>query len=116
MEDKLLKGILHFDEQEIGEVYTHCFFKFVENKTAIIYHMQEDEDDEMYIEFYVLDEDDSTMIIKDIATGQITSLHTQGDSGVSSEDDRITDDVASSIVSKFLGLAESFVGFISAED
>lgn len=115
MEDRLLKGIMHFEEQSIDTVYTRCFFKFVENKTAIIYHMLEG-DEEMYIEFSVLDEDDSTMIIKDIATGQVTSIHTMGESGVRAEDDRIEDDVASSIVSKFLGLAESFVGFISAED
>lgn len=115
MEERFLKGISHFECDDIGEVYTHCFFKFVENKTAIIYHIDVDGQD-MYIEFYVLDDDDSTMLIKDIATGEMTSLHTCGETGVRAEDDRIEDDIAESIVARFLSLAESFVGFIHAEE
>ncbi len=111
MDISILNGLTSFSSDNINEVYDKCYFKLIEACTSIIY---EDVEPELRLRITVSEADDTTMLVEDLVTHEVTCISVHDDDSITCEDDNIDEDFCKQVVSRFMNLMNSFVNF--AED
>lgn len=111
MNNAILQGVEIFSHGDINTVYENCYFKLTEATTSIIYEAPMNR---FMIRMSVDKEDDTSMLIEDVRSGEMTALSTV-DEELVCDDEIINTELCSDIVRRYLQLMDAFVHFADAE-
>lgn len=112
MNNKLLRGITAFAKDNINEVYQHCYFQLIEERTALIY---ENPVAGVTLKISVSKDSESPMMFEDMDSGGVTCISTVDETTLVCEDDNIDEDMCREAVGRYLHLMDAFVQFAKAD-